>query len=119
VNEETQPARGEEATSAVSKSRRQRHLISPWGLVAIAAFIAMLYGIGHVLGWREYVSSVFATSAGPSSHIVMGLLYAIAYFGFVLVAPWLVLAAILFLLLSNLFVRIRRHQAGMDSVDRP
>ena len=107
MSEKTQPARGEEATPAIPKTARRRHLISPWGLVAIAAFIAMLYGIGHVLGWREHVSSVFATSAGPISHIVMGLLYAIAYFGFVLVAPWLVLAAILFVILSRLFARTR------------
>ena len=119
MNEETQPARGKEAKSAVQKSRRRRYLISPWGFVAVAVFITMTFGIGHLLGWLEYVSSAFATASGPSSHIVMGLLYAIAYFGFVLVAPWLVLAAILFLLLSHLFVRIRRHHAGMDSVDRP
>ena len=109
MSEKNQPTRGgEEITPAIPKPPRQRHLpISPWGLVAVAACIAMTYGAGHVLGWREYVSSVFATSAGPSSHIVMGLLYAIAYFGFVLVAPVLVLAAVIFALLSRLFAGIR------------
>ncbi|HUX02895.1 MAG: hypothetical protein WBD63_11515 [Phycisphaerae bacterium] len=107
MSEKPQPTSGGEATPAVQKPARQRQPISPGGLVAVAAFIAMAYGVGHVLGWREYVSSVFATSAGSSSHIIMGLLYAIAYFGFVLVAPLLVLAAALFAILSRIFARTR------------
>ena len=107
MSEKTQPTRGGEATPAIPKPARQRRPISPWGLVAVAACVAMAYGVAHVLGWREYVSSVFATSAGPNSHIIMGLLYAITYFGFVLLAPLLVLAAVLFAILSRLFARTR------------
>jgi hypothetical protein len=76
-------------------------------MAVAAALIAAVYGVAHVLGWKEYVCCVFATSGDPGSHIVMGLLYATAHLAFVLLVPCLALAAIILALLSRLFARTR------------
>ena len=103
MTEKPQPTcDGEQITPATGKPRRWR-LVSPLGLVVVAVFIAMIYGVEHILGWREYVSFVFASHTGRSIHTMMGMLYAIAYFGFVLVAPLLAIAAVIFAILLRLF----------------
>jgi hypothetical protein len=77
------------------------------GLVVAAALIAMAYGVAHILGWQEYVCHVFATSTGPNIQVVTGLLYAMAYLGFVLTVPLFTLAAVILAILSRLFARTR------------
>lgn len=67
----------------------------------LAALLSGSYGFFHLLGWREHVSSVYATAAPHAGKVVMGLAYAAAYFGFVLAVPILTLAAGIFAVLSR------------------
>jgi hypothetical protein len=96
---------GEGIRPGTPGKRRRVQVVSPLGLLALAALVAAAYGVVHALGWREHVSVVFATSGGGGGQMVMGLLYVAGYFGFVLLVPVLVPAAGVFALLSRLLAR--------------
>ena len=70
---------------------------TPKGFVVRAAIIALFFAVCHLLGWREHTSflcgTTGSTSAGGHLSAVLGVIYIVAYLGFVLVAPMLVLAA--------------------------
>lgn len=71
----------------------------PVRLLALAAAIAAALGLCHAAGLREDVSLLFATSRAESpaaGSILPAGLYVAAYVAFVLLAPVLVLAAVLF-----------------------
>ena len=74
-------------------------LATPVGFLKTAAALALLYLVFHLLGWREYTSFFSGTlpegNAG-TLRILLGLFYALAYFGFVLVVPILVMGAAVF-----------------------
>ena len=74
---------------------------TPWGFVTIAAVLAIGYLVVHLLGWREYAGFLSGTlpSGGSEFRVVLGLLYVVAYFGFVLAMPILLIAAGVFALL--------------------
>lgn len=58
--------------------------------------IAVLFVLAHALGWRAYLcvlSGAAPASAHPTFALVAGCAYLLLYFGVVLVAPVLVLAA--------------------------
>jgi hypothetical protein len=62
-----------------------------------AGIILLVLGIAHVLGWREYVCVLSGAHPEPGFGMVAPLaacLYLIAYFGAVLVAPVLLIAAL-------------------------
>ena len=79
-----------------------RRLFSPLGFVWMAVAACLLYAVCHGLGWREYAA--FLSGSAPASDLCLGLgiVYVIAYFGFVLVAPILFLAAGIFAVLLRL-----------------
>ena len=115
MTQANQPGDGGQAApapTAASKQRAGRHPISPGGFVVLAAILAALYGLFHLLGWREHVSSVYATAAPDGGKVVMGLAYAAAYFGFVLAAPILALAAGIFALLGRILAGSRDPDPG-------
>lgn len=66
-------------------------LLSPFGFVARALLLAVVFGICELAGWREHTTFISgtATSAdtGISASVTRGLIYMLAYFGFVLAAP--------------------------------
>jgi len=71
--------------------------LSPLGFVARALLLALVFGACELAGWREHTTFISGTAAsaeaGISSSVTLGLIYMLAYFGFVLVAPILLLAA--------------------------
>jgi hypothetical protein len=73
--------------------------LSPRGFVARAMLLAVVFGACELAGWREHTTFISgtATSAdtGIDVSVTVGLIYMLAYFGFVLVAPILVIAAAL------------------------
>jgi hypothetical protein len=72
-------------------------LLSPRGLAARALLLAAFYAVCEVAGLREnatFLSGTQATSAW-SGTVWRGLLYLFAYYGFILGAPILLLAAAL------------------------
>jgi hypothetical protein len=81
-----------------------RRLVTPRGFVWAAAALCLLYAVCHVLGWREYTA--FLSGSAPAAEranlcLALGIVYAVAYFGFVLLAPILLIAAGIFALLLH------------------
>src|SRR5512144_1826649 len=74
-------------------------LLSPRGMVLRAGLILAGFGLGHALGWREHTAflSGTPTEAGTDLRIsaLLGVVYLAFYFGSVLAAPILLLAAVL------------------------
>src|ERR1051325_651691 len=77
---------------------RADFLSSKW-LLLRAALLVGLFGFCHAAGLREHTTflSGTVTAVGMSREvsIVLGVTYLVAYFGFVLLSPILVLAACL------------------------
>lgn len=72
-------------------------MFSPQGLLLRALLLAIFFGAVHVAGWREHTTFLSGTSASTdtsaNTSVILGLVYMAAYFGFVLLAPILILAA--------------------------
>lgn len=70
-------------------------LFSPHGLVARALLFVALYIVCETAGLRENATFLSGTQASGAWNgtVVRGLLYLFAYYGFVLAAPTLLLAA--------------------------
>jgi hypothetical protein len=73
-------------------------LLTPRGLLERALLVAVAFGAVHGLGWREETRFL----SGTPGNAIEGVLYLLAYFGFVLVLPTLVLAASILALLDRL-----------------
>ncbi len=75
--------------------------ITPGGFATVAIVLALGYLVAELLGWREYAGFLSGTLPAGASEFraALGLLYVIAYLGFVLAAPILLIAAGLFALL--------------------
>lgn len=86
--------------------------LNPTGLLVRAALVVVFFAVCHVAGWREHTTFLSGTSAsadgGANTSAVLGVIYMAGYFGFVLLAPILVIAGgILFV-----FDRwMKRHEA--------
>ena len=86
-------------------------LFSPRGLAARAVLLVALYAACEVAGLREnatFISGTQATSAWNGT-VWRGLLYLFAYYGFVLAAPILIIAAALLAVWERFRFRPRRH----------
>jgi len=72
-------------------------LFSPRGLAARAVLLVALYALCEAVDLRENATFLSGTQAGSawSGTVVRGLLYLFAYYGFVLAAPILLIAAAL------------------------
>ena len=71
----------------------------------------VVYLVCDGLGWREYTSVLSGTvEPGDQSggFLVLGLIYVVAYLGFVVAAPILILAACVF----SLLLRLGRRQGA-------
>jgi hypothetical protein len=77
-------------------------LLSPRGFLGLAGILAVAYWGCDLAGWREYTSFLSGTfEAGRQGDVgvMLGAVYVLAYLGFVLIAPVLVLAAAVFAIL--------------------
>jgi len=74
-------------------------LFSPMWFVGRALLITIFYFLCNAAGLREQTTFLSGTAAGAgtslNSSAVLGMTYLVAYFGFVLVAPIFLLAALL------------------------
>ncbi len=73
--------------------------ISPMGFLMWAATAALAYLVAELFGLRDYTSILSGTSASgeaiKDSAMIWGGVYVLLYFGFVLAAPILTIAAAL------------------------
>ncbi len=75
-----------------------RQLISPHGLLFAAVALGLLFAVCHTFGWRDHTA--FLSGTMPlDGQTVLGIVYAVAYFSVVIIAPILILAAVIFALL--------------------
>lgn len=86
-------------------------LFSPRGLAARAVLLVALYAVCEVAGLRENATFLSGTNASSawSGTVWRGLLYLFAYYGFVLAAPILLIAAALLAAWERVHLRPRRH----------
>jgi hypothetical protein len=93
-------------------------LFSPLGFVARALLLAVLFGACEVAGWREHTTFISGTpmsaGAGINASATRGLIYMFAYFGFVLAAPILLIAAFLVFVWRKFF-----HAASSPAAETP
>jgi hypothetical protein len=72
--------------------------LSPRTFVVWALVIALAFGFAHAVGWREETRFLSGTPAS----VLQGLVYALLYFAFVLIAPTLVIAGGILAVLERL-----------------
>ena len=74
-------------------------LFSPKGFLVRAFWLVLFFGVCHAAGLREHTTFLSGTAASADGAVnrsaVFGVIYLCAYFGFVLVAPILALAAMI------------------------
>ena len=72
---------------------------SPKDFIRHAVLIALLFGVAHLVGLREYTSFLNGTTRsvelGYELSALLGLIYLMLYFAVVLLVPILILAALL------------------------
>ena len=70
-------------------------LRGPAAWVTFAVVIAAMFGVFHLLGWREDVAVLSGTGSPTNRDAMMvrGMLYVLAYLGTVVVGPILVIGA--------------------------
>jgi hypothetical protein len=92
-------------------------LVNPIGFLKTAATFTVLLSLFHLLGWREYTSFFSGTlpAGGVGSlRMLLGFLYVLAYFAFVLGTPILVLGAAVFTLIVRACRACGKHQTPMN-----
>jgi hypothetical protein len=93
-------------------------LFSPLGFMARALLLAVLFGVCELAGWREHTTFISGTATsigtGVNSSVTLGLIYMFAYFGFVLAAPILIIAALLVFVGRKFF-----HMASSPTAEAP
>ena len=79
-------------------------LFSPVYLLSRAAAIGLVYFAVTLAGWRDYTTFLSDTVVGVDAHRsgLLGVLYLLIYFAFVLVAPIMALATGLIFLTGKL-----------------
>jgi len=65
---------------------------SPGGFLVRAAVLAILYLAVHALGFRQY-TSILCGTIPPGGAAILGVVYIVLYFAFVLIVPTLVLGS--------------------------
>ncbi len=81
------------------KNLWRAEFFSPKGFLARALGLGLLYGLCCLAGLREYTTFFSGTPAaaniGWAWTAILGLVYTLAYLGFVLMAPILVIGAVI------------------------
>jgi len=95
---------------------RLEKLFSPKGFLLRAALIGLCFLIVHAAGWREHTTFLTGTPADAATSmnqtILFGVVYLVAYFSFVIVAPILVFAAGIFALANLIFAKQAQQATG-------
>ena len=95
----------------MTKRRLRFRVISPAGLIVLAAAISIGYGLCHALGLRSDIALLTGTTHLPTfGQCVAPLLYVCLYLAFVLGVPVLLLAAGLMKVATILLLRRRRRR---------
>ena len=68
---------------------------APVSWISCAILLLLVFGMFHLMGWRQDTAIISGTSAGPSYYAsaMRGLLYGLAYFVAILISPILILTA--------------------------
>ena len=86
---------------------------SPKDFVRHAVLIVVLFAVVHLFGLREYTSIISGTMASPTlgaeTCTLLAIIYMVFYFGAVVLAPVLLIAAGLLLLWEKVRAGSRRH----------
>jgi hypothetical protein len=84
-------------------------LFSPRGFTARAALIALLFALCHLLGLREHTSFISGTPTSADTSLqtsaILGVIYMVSYFSFVLLTPIFLIAAAIQAQLERLLSR--------------
>ena len=95
--------------------------LSSRNFLRLAVLLAVLFGIVHLVGLREYTSVLNGTlgnvEVGWRASVFLGATYILAYLGFVLLMPSLILAALL-LKIAERFLGIGRPAKPIQLVDQ-
>ena len=82
-------------------------LFSPPGLAVRALLLVVAFGLCELAGWREHTTFISGTvtsaDMGINASATFGLIYMLAYFGFVLAAPILMIAAFVIFVFRRFF----------------
>ena len=86
-------------------SSNWRTMIKHWKLPLLAIFLLCVFGIIHLLGWRQDTAILSGTlpEKNADAMIMRGLAYGAAYFAAVVISPILLLTAVINALLKPLF----------------
>jgi Zn-dependent protease with chaperone function len=97
-----------------------RLFFRPGAWLGWAALLLAIFGLLHLLGWRDDTSILSGTLApgGGDAMIVRGVLYVIAWFAATLVSPILILAAILYAVLERLMPARGKKESADLAVGR-
>ncbi len=92
---------------SIVRSILARTLFRPAGWLGSAVLFLAVFGVFHVLGWRDDTSFLTGTvpTKGADAMVVRGMLYSVAYLAAVLVSPILILAALLRVVLERMLRR--------------
>ncbi len=100
-------------------------LLSASGFISRALLFTILFALCEFAGWREHTTFISGTTTSvdmdSSSSVTLGVIYILAYFGFVLVAPALFLAATILVLWQRYSPRTslgKPHLASEEIIDR-
>lgn len=92
---------------------------SPKDFVRHAVLIVALFGVAHILGLREYTAMISGTMASPSlgaeGCTLLAIIYMLLYFGTVVFAPILLIAAGLLLVWEKVRGSARRPLPSRES----
>jgi hypothetical protein len=96
------PNPASDATPDATPPRRRLRAVSPVGMVIASALIAGGFGVCHLLGLREDVGVLFATSEiGSISRVLGAAAYVLLYLGAIIACPILLLAGAIFAVIER------------------
>jgi NADH:ubiquinone oxidoreductase subunit 6 (subunit J) len=91
-------------SGAIARPRPWRHVT----FVGLAIVVLALFGLFHLLGWRDDTAIISGTSISPDRNAaaLRGVLYALTYFLAVIVSPILLLAAMISAILRRWVIKV-------------
>lgn len=86
------------------------------GWMGCAVALMVMFGVFHIIGWRHNMSFISGTVPGSHAHamVIRGMLYGLSYFGAVILAPILILAAGIRAVLKRTSGSAKSKQTGKE-----
>ncbi|HXU79529.1 MAG TPA: hypothetical protein VN794_23315 [Methylomirabilota bacterium] len=92
---------------------------SPMSFIRLALLLALMFGLAHLAGLREFTTMLNGTMAnvevGWRMSVFLGTVYILAYLGFVLLVPTLLLAAVFLKIAERVWFRGRSDAQSSPS----